>query len=144
MDLVALSEAAAALVAAGATGAAQTAGEQATTGMLQRIRSVFRGDARATESLEEAASTGDETAVQELAESLRWYARRDEEFAAELERWAGGHVQQVTQNVIAARDAYTAGRDQTVTNYHGTHQQGTDKQGTRQQDVHRRGASDDG
>lgn len=133
MDLVALSEAAAALVAAGATGAAQSAGEQATAGMLERIRSVFRGDARATESLDEAASTGDEASVQELAESLRWYARRDEEFAADLERWTGGHVE-VTQHVSAGRDAYTAGRDQTVTHHHGTQQHGT----------HHHGASDDG
>ncbi|MFV2179293.1 hypothetical protein ACFHW2_13570 [Actinomadura sp. LOL_016] len=115
MDLVALSEATAALVAAGA---AQGVGEQAATGILERIRSVFRGDSRATESLEEAAATGEETAVRELAESLRWYARRDEEFAADLGRWAEAHPQ-VTQNVLAGRDAYTAGRDQTVTHHHG-------------------------
>ncbi|CND88784.1 Uncharacterised protein [Mycobacterium tuberculosis] len=115
MDLVAVSEATAALVAAGAAGAM---GEQAATGMLERIRNVFRGDARATGSLEEAAAGGDETAMQELAESLRWYARRDEEFAADLERWAAAHSE-VTQNVRAGRDAYVAGRDQTVTHHHG-------------------------
>jgi hypothetical protein len=115
MDLVALSEATAALVAAGA---AQNVGEQAVTGMMDRIRNVFRGDARATESLDEAVATGDETSVRELADALRWHARRDEEFAADLERWAAVHTQ-VAQNVRAGRDAYTAGRDQTVTHHHG-------------------------
>jgi hypothetical protein len=116
MDLVAVSETAAALVAAGA---AQGVGEQAATGIIERIRGVFRGDARATESLELATSSGDEAAVQELAESLRWYARRDEEFAADLERWAAMAGTHVTQNVRAGRDAYTAGRDQHITRHDG-------------------------
>lgn len=116
MDLVAVSEATAALVAAGA---AQGVGEQAATGavsgMLRRIREVFGGDRRALDSLDETASTGAETAVRELASALRWYAERDRAFAAELERWAGGGRTEVNQNVRAGRDAFVAGRDQQVT-----------------------------
>ncbi|HEU5157654.1 MAG TPA: hypothetical protein VFU43_11720 [Streptosporangiaceae bacterium] len=86
--------------------------------MLQRIRQVFGGDRRAQESLDQAASTGAEEAARELAAALRWYAERDRDFAAELERWAASPQPHVTQTVHAGRDAYVAGGDQTVTHHH--------------------------
>jgi hypothetical protein len=56
--------------------------------------------------------------VAELASALAWYGRRDQAFAELLAAWAaqagpGG----VTQQIRAGRDAYAAGRDQTVVNY---------------------------
>src|SRR6266851_3225708 len=58
------------------------------------------------------------TPVAELAAALAWYARRDAEFARELAGWAAqAGVGGVTQRVEAGRDAYTAGRDQTVVQY---------------------------
>lgn len=116
MDLVTLSEATAALVA---TGAAQGVGEHIATGafsgMVRRIREVFGADRRALQSLDETVATGEETAARDLAAALRWHAERDEAFAADLDRWAG---ETVTQKVRADRDAYVAGRDQTVTHNH--------------------------
>jgi hypothetical protein len=120
MDLVALSEATAALMA---TGAVQGVGEQVATstltGVLRRIREIFVGDRRALESLDQTRATGDEAASRELAAALRWYAERDPEFAADLERWAGTAPSGVVQNVRAGRDAYVAARDQIVTHRHG-------------------------
>ena len=113
MDLVTLSETTAGLVAAGA---AQGLGEHVATGafsgMVRRIREVFRSDRRALQSLDETVATGEETAARDLAAALRWHAERDETFAADLGRWAGNEV---VQKVRAGRDAYVAGRDQTVT-----------------------------
>ena len=88
------------------------------TGIVARVRKVFGSDARSVDALEQARQDGGQAAVAELAAALAWYARRDEEFAQELAGWAaqagaGG----VTQNIRAGRDAYTAGRDQTVVNY---------------------------
>lgn len=119
MDLVALSEATAALVA---SGAAQGVGEQVATGALagtlRRIREVFGDDRRAQESLDEVAASGDATALRELAAALRWYAERDGGFASDLQRWAGSVHTEVRQQVRAGRDAYVAGRDQTVMHHH--------------------------
>ncbi|WP_329260723.1 hypothetical protein OG417_24940 [Actinoallomurus sp. NBC_01490] len=116
MDLAILAETTAALVA---TGAAQGVGEHVATsafsGMVRRIREVFRADRRALQSLDETVATGDETAARDLTAALRWYAERDETFAADLDRWAGSGV---AQQVRAGRDAYVAGRDQTVTHNH--------------------------
>jgi len=54
----------------------------------------------------------------ELAAALAWYARRDQTFAHQLAAWAAQvGTSGVTQQVRAGRDAYIAGRDQTVTNY---------------------------
>jgi hypothetical protein len=66
----------------------------------------------------ERAQRDEPGAVAKLASALAWYARRDQAFAEDLAAWAaqagtGG----VTQQVHAGRDAYVAGRDQTVTNY---------------------------
>ena len=87
-------------------------------GIVARVRKVFGADARSVDALEQARRDGGQTAVAELAAALAWYARRDDAFARELTGWAaqagaGG----VTQQVHAGRDAYTAGRDQTVVNY---------------------------
>ncbi len=114
-----MSEAVAGLLASGAARElGQEAGGGLAAGMLARIRKVFGADARSVDALEQARRDGTQAAVAELASALAWYARRDEAFARELAGWAaqagaGG----VTQRVEAGRDAYTAGRDQTVVNY---------------------------
>ncbi len=119
VDVVAVSEAVAGLLASGAARElGQEAGGGLAAGMLARIRKVFGADARSVDALEQARRDGTQAAVAELASALAWYARRDEAFARELAGWAaqagaGG----VTQRVEAGRDAYTAGRDQTVVNY---------------------------
>jgi hypothetical protein len=91
-------------------------------GIVARMRKVFGSDARSMDALEQARRDGGQAAVAELAAALAWYARRDEAFARELAGWAaqagaGG----VSQRVDAGRDAYTAGRDQTVVQYRPDH-----------------------
>ena len=119
MDVVAISEAVAGLLASGAAKElGQEAGGSLVAGIVARVRKVFGADARSVDALEQARRDGGQTAVAELAAALAWYARRDDAFARELTGWAaqagaGG----VTQRVDAGRDAYTAGRDQTVVNY---------------------------
>jgi hypothetical protein len=123
VDVVAASEAVAALLA---SGAAKQLGEDAggglAAGIVARVRKIFGSDARSVDALERAHQDG--SAVGELASALAWYAQRDEAFARELAGWAaqvagaGG----VTQRVRAGRDAYVAGRDQTVVNYRSTEQ----------------------
>ncbi|MFI6451285.1 hypothetical protein ACIBF6_06990 [Streptosporangium amethystogenes] len=118
MDIAAVSSAVA-LMAAG--GAVTTVGEQVALDLIERIRarirSIFGSDERSAETLDQAIEEpGDENRIRSLAEALSWYARRDEEFAAELEGWARDHPASASlvQNVHAGRDAYTAGRDMTV------------------------------
>lgn len=118
MDIAAVSSAVA-LMAAG--GAATTMGEQVALDLIERIRarirSIFGSDERSAETLEQAiGEPGDESRIRSLAEALSWYARRDEEFAAELEGWARDHPVSapLVQNIHAGRDAYAAGRDLTV------------------------------
>jgi hypothetical protein len=119
VDVVAVSEAVAGLLASGAAKElGQEAGGGLVAGMVARLRAVFGSDARSVDALEQVGRDGTEAAVAELAAALAWYARRDAEFARELAGWAaqagaGG----VTQRVEAGRDAYTAGRDQTVVQY---------------------------
>ncbi len=119
MDVVAVSETVAGLLATGAAKElAQEAGGGLVAGIVARVRKVFGSDARSVDALERARRDGGQAAVADLAAALAWYARRDAAFAGELARWvaqagAGG----VTQRVEAGRDAYTAGRDQTVVNY---------------------------
>jgi hypothetical protein len=105
-----------------ATGAAKELGQEAGGGLMARIvarvRTVFGADARSVDAPEQARRDGGRAAVAELAAALAWYTRRDQEFAGELAGWAtqvgvGG----VGQRVDAGRDAYTAGRDQTVVQY---------------------------
>ena len=114
-----MSEAVAGLLAAGGVKElGEAAGGGLVAGMVARVRKVFGSDARSVDALEQARRDGGQVAVAELAAALAWYARRDEAFARELAGWAaqtgaGG----VSQQVRAGRDAFTAGRDQTVVNY---------------------------
>ncbi|WP_326637617.1 hypothetical protein OG884_27535 [Streptosporangium sp. NBC_01755] len=118
MDIAAVSSAVALMVAGGA---ATTMGEQVALDLVERIRerirAIFGSDERSAETLNQAIEEpGDENRIRSLAEALSWYARRDEEFAGELEGWARDHPASTSlvQNVHAGRDAYAAGRDMTV------------------------------
>jgi hypothetical protein len=113
-----VSEAVAGLLAAGGVKElGEAAGGGLAAGVIERVKKVFGSDARSADTLERARQ-GEPGAVRELASALAWYARRDQVFAEELAAWAaqagtGG----VTQDIQAGRDAYAAGRDQTVVNY---------------------------
>jgi hypothetical protein len=118
VDIVAVSQAVAGLLA---SCAAKELGQEAGGGLaariVMRVRKVFGSDARSVDALEQARRDGSRAAAAALASALAWYAQRDEGFARELTGWAaqaGGVV--VTQRMDAGRDAYTAGRDQTVVN----------------------------
>jgi hypothetical protein len=119
VDVVAASEAVAGLLAAGGVKElGEAAGGSLVAGIIGRVRAVFGSDARSTDALEQVRRDGTAAAVAELASALVWYARRDQAFAGELAGWAaqagsGG----ISQQVHAGRDAYAAGRDQTVVNY---------------------------
>ena len=119
MDIVAVSQAVAGLLASGAAKElGQEAGGGLMAGIVARVRNVFGSDARSVDALEKASRDGTQAAVAELASALAWYARRDEAFARELAGWAKqSGAGDVRQRVDAGRDAYTAGRDQTVVNY---------------------------
>lgn len=116
VDVVAVSEAVAGLLA---SGAARERGEEAggglVAGILARVQAVFGSDARSVDALEHARRDRGQAAVAELAAALAWYARHDAAFARELAGWAAqAGAGDVTQRVDAGRDAFTAGRDQTV------------------------------
>jgi hypothetical protein len=119
MDISVVSEAVAGLLAAGGVKElGEAAGSGLVGGIVERVRKVFGSDARSVDALDQAQRGGSAAAVAELASALAWYARRDRAFAEELAAWAaqsgsGG----ATQHIRAGRDAYVAGRDQTVTNY---------------------------
>jgi hypothetical protein len=106
------------LAAGGVKELGEAAGGGLVAGILARVRKVFGSDARSVDALERARRDGTQAAVAELAAALAWYARRDEAFARELAGWAAqAGAGSVTQQVEAGRDAYTAGRDQTVIQY---------------------------
>lgn len=118
MDVGAI--AAAVAVIAG-TGAVTGLGEKAALTLVgtirARIRAVFGADARSVDALEQAQERPeDDDRIKDLAAALAWYARRDPEFAAELAGWTEKHAPpgSVTQQMIAGRDVYAAGRDMTV------------------------------
>jgi hypothetical protein len=117
MDVAVVSEAVAGLLAAGGIKElGEAAGGGLVGGIIERVKKVFGSDARSVDALERTRQ-GELGAVGELAVALAWYARRDEAFAVELATWAaqtgnGG----VTQQIRAGRDAYAAGRDQSVVN----------------------------
>ena len=117
MDLVAASETVAGLLASGAVKQlGEDAGNGMATGIVSRIRKLFGSDARSVDALEKVCRD-DRAAISDLASALAWYARRDQAFATELIRWADrARSEEVTQRVHAGRDAYTAGRNLTVTN----------------------------
>jgi hypothetical protein len=116
VDVASASELVAGLLAAGGVKElGESAGGAVAAGIIGRVRAVFGSDARSADALEQARRDGSAAAVAELASALAWYARRDQAFAQELAGWAekadpGG----VNQHVRAGRDAYIAGRDQTV------------------------------
>jgi len=116
IDVVSASEAVAGLLASGAVKQlAEDAGGGLVAGVIARVRKVFGSDMRSLDALQQAQQDGSGAAVGDLASALAWYARRDQGFAEELAGWAaqagtGG----VTQHVHAGRDAYVAGRDQTI------------------------------
>ena len=105
-----------------ASGAARELGQEAggglVAGIVARVRKVFGSDARSVDALEQVRRDGGRASVAELASALTWYAQRDATFARELAEWAAqAGAGDVNQRVDAGRDAYTAGRDQTVVNY---------------------------
>ena len=93
------------------------AGAALASGVIERVRKVFGSDARSVDAL--ARARRDEPgAVSELASALAWYAHHDQAFAHHLAAWAArAGSGTVTQHIRAGRDAYAAGRDQTITNY---------------------------
>jgi hypothetical protein len=85
--------------------------------IVGRVRTVFGPDARSVDALDRTLRDEPE-AVEELASALSWFARRDQAFAYELAAWAAQAPDTgITQHVRAGRDAYVAGRDQSVINY---------------------------
>jgi len=117
MDVTAVSEAVAGLLASGAARElGQEAGGGLVAGIAAKVRAVFGSDIRSVDALEHVQD-GTRAAVAELAAALAWYARRDQQFAQELFGWARTGTGSVTQRVDAGRDAYVAGRDQNVVNY---------------------------
>lgn len=119
VDVAVVSEAVAGLLAAGGVKElGEAAGGGLVAGIIDRVRKVFGSDARSVDALDRARQ-GEAGAVAELASALAWYARQNQAFAEELVGWAAqvGEGGAVTQQVRAGRDAYVAGRDQTVHNY---------------------------
>lgn len=109
-------EAVAELVATGAVqGLSGQAAIDTVAAVVRRIREVFGHDRRSVDTLEQVtAQPTDSAHIAQLAEALHWYAERDAAFAEQLERWAALATNPLTQHVRAGRDAYTAGRDQTI------------------------------
>ena len=118
VDVAVVSEAVAGLLAAGGVKElGEAAGGGLVAGIIERVRKVFGSDARSVDALERA-QRDEPGAVAELATALAWSARQNQAFAEELAAWAAqAGTGAVTQQVHAGRDAYVAGRDQTVTNY---------------------------
>jgi hypothetical protein len=119
VDVAVVSETVAGMLAVGGMKElAETAGGGLVAGIVERVRKVFGSDARSVDALERTRRD-EPGAVAELTSALAWYARRDQAFAQELAAWAAqaGSAGGVTQHIHAGRDAYVAGRDQTITNY---------------------------
>jgi hypothetical protein len=117
MDVASAAEAVAVLVGGGAVqGLSGQAAIDAVSAIRTRIREVFGRDHRAVAALDhtEQGEVSDPAQLAELASALRWYAERDQQFATEMAGWATLGTAQVVQTVKAQRDAYVAGRDQTV------------------------------
>jgi hypothetical protein len=115
MDMVAVTEAVAGIIAAGGVKElADSAGGGMVAGIVKRIRAVFGSDARSLDALEQAQRQDTPTTVRDLAAALAWYAKQDLKFAKELEGWAAANPGTVNQQVFAGRDAYVAAGDQTI------------------------------
>jgi hypothetical protein len=119
VDIAAVSEAVAGMLAAGGVKElGEAAGGGLVAGIIEKVRKTFGSDARSVDALERAQRDGSPIVVSELASALAWYGQQDEDFARDLAEWAAaGGGSNVAQNIHAGRDAYTAGRDQTVVNY---------------------------
>jgi len=117
MDLGAAATAVAAFLA---TGAVEGLGEHGARSLIasirERVRAVFAGDPNGISAVELAREDPTNQAkLGDLAAVLQSHAHRDDKFAMELIGWADIVTKNtVLQNVEAGRDAYTAGRDQTV------------------------------
>jgi hypothetical protein len=118
VDIAMASETVAGLLAAGGVKElGEAAGGGLVKGIVDRVRKVFGSDARSVDALEQA-QRGEPGAEADLASALVWYAREDRVFADELAAWAAqAGSGPVIQQIRAGRDAYVAGRDQTVRNY---------------------------
>jgi hypothetical protein len=117
VDIAVVSKAVAGLLAGGGVKElGEAVGGGMVAGIVERVKKVFGSDARAADTLERARRD-EPGAAAELASALEWYARRDQAFADELAGWAAQAGGGVTQQIHAGRDAYVAGRDQTITNY---------------------------
>jgi hypothetical protein len=119
VDVAVASEAVAGMLAVGGVKElAEAAGGGLVAGVVDRVKKVFGSDARSVDALERT-QRDEPGAVADLASALAWYAGRDQAFAQELAGWAAqaSTAGSVTQHVRAGRDAYVAGRDQTITNY---------------------------
>lgn len=116
MDMVAVTEAVAGIIAAGGVKElAESAGGGMVAGIVKRIRAVFGSDARSLDALDQAQRQDTPATVRDLAAALAWYAKQDPEFAKELEGWAAtAKPGTVNQQVFAGRDAYVAAGDQTI------------------------------
>ncbi|MEY9932454.1 hypothetical protein ABH926_007105 [Catenulispora sp. GP43] len=116
MDAASAAETVAFLVAGGAVhGLSGEAAVEAVSAIRTRIREIFKHDHRAVDVLERVEVQGaDPVRLADLASAIRWHAERDPQFAAELVGWATLGAAPVVQNVHAQRDAFVAGRDQTV------------------------------
>jgi hypothetical protein len=119
VDVAVVSEAVAGLLAAGGVKElGEAAGGGVVAGIVDRVKKVLGSDARSVDALERAR-VGEPGAEAELASALAWYAHRDQAFAQELAAWADWAAgATITQQVHAGRDAYVAGRDQTITNHY--------------------------
>lgn len=119
MDIAAIAEAVAALVGGGAVqGLSGQAAVELVAGIRERIRHAFGRDHAALEALDRAGGPSPQPAeLAALAAALRRHAEQDQQFAAELGRWATMSGPVVVQNVHAQRDAYVSGRDQTIVNH---------------------------
>lgn len=118
MDVTVVSKAVAGMLAAGGTRElGEAAGGGLVAGIVERVRQVFGADARSVDALEQVRRDGSSAAVADLVLALTWYARHDQAFAEELATWSAHTAEAgVIQHTHAGRDAYAAGRDQTVIN----------------------------
>lgn len=117
MDVEAVSQSVALIAATGGiAGLSEAASLEVVRRIRERLRTVFGGDQRSRDALDDAMEDPEDPGrIEELTAAVRYYARRDEVFGAELARWAGEFTApSVTQNVRAGRDVFAAGRDMTV------------------------------
>jgi hypothetical protein len=130
MDLAAVSQAVAVLVASGAgKELAEDAGRGMIAAVVDRVRQLFGHDRRLSEALEQARDEGSAVAVADLAAALRWYGERDAGFAAELAGWAAqsGSAGPVVQHAAAFGHAQQAVQGHGVQNvtFGGQHEPGS-------------------